>query len=573
MKRESLDTYIARFVAASVAVILVLIPFHAFLTVWLSSGIGHYTALRLWKECLLLLAGVGALYLLFTSMARRRQLRQDWLWRLIGLYGLVTVITGLVSYLAGSVTPKAVLYGELINLRPFVFLFVAWIAAYSAPWLYKQWHKLVLGPALVVVVIGLLQRFVLPYDVMKHFGYGPNTIGPYETIDHKTSYIRIRSTLRGANLLGAYSILVLGVVGSIKLAKKHAGAVVLMMIATLIVLYASGSRGAWLGAIAALAVLAWLRISNVRLRKLALFGVAGLVIVGGLTVFALRNNDFVQNTVFHTDEHSSSSVSSNSAHIAYSVTALKQIAHEPLGRGPGTAGQAGVYNTGHPARIAENNFLQIGQETGWLGLGLYVAILVLLAKRLWTRRQLPLAQLLLASLAGLSVMAMLMHVWADDTVAYLFFGLVGIALAQPSKQGHEKITKPSKKTFLQFMIFNLGGVMFFVVGYLAFVVLYGFFHWSWLPAKLLADFLGWTTNYIIQYFWAFREERLHHKHKTVMGKFTVISLVNLLIDYAIVGGLNWLGVSPFIGMIIAANFFTVWKWLWYKHWVFRAKAD
>ena len=56
------------------------------------------------------------------------------------------------------------------------------------------------------------------------------------------------------------------------------------------------------------------------------------------------------------------------------------------------------------------------------------------------------------------------------------------------------------------------------------------------------------------------------------GKFTVISLINLAIDYVIVGALNWLGVTPFLGLIIASQFFTLWKWLWYKRWVFKPKA-
>ena len=113
--------------------------------------------------------------------------------------------------------------------------------------------------------------------------------------------------------------------------------------------------------------------------------------------------------------------------------------------------------------------------------------------------------------------------------------------------------------------------MFFVVGYVTFVILYGLFHWAWLPAKILADFLGWSANFIIQYFWAFREEaKAQHTHK-VTRKFTAVSIMNLGIDYAIVALLAWSGVSPLIGLIIAANFFTVWKWLWYKHYVFARK--
>jgi putative flippase GtrA len=70
---------------------------------------------------------------------------------------------------------------------------------------------------------------------------------------------------------------------------------------------------------------------------------------------------------------------------------------------------------------------------------------------------------------------------------------------------------------------------------------------------------------------AFREERAGHKKHVVAGKFTALSLVNLGIDYLIVWLLKLAGVSPFIGLIIASQFFTFWKWFWYKKWVFSGK--
>ncbi len=131
--------------------------------------------------------------------------------------------------------------------------------------------------------------------------------------------------------------------------------------------------------------------------------------------------------------------------------------------------------------------------------------------------------------------------------------------------------RPTKKGVIQFGLFNLGGVAFFVIGYVTFVLLYGVLHWPWLPAKMLADLLGWSSNLVIQYFLAFREETKEQYAREVLGKFTTFSLVNLGIDYAIVAVLAWIGISPFIGLVVSASFFTVWKWLWYKHWVFRPK--
>lgn len=129
--------------------------------------------------------------------------------------------------------------------------------------------------------------------------------------------------------------------------------------------------------------------------------------------------------------------------------------------------------------------------------------------------------------------------------------------------------KPTKKGLLQFVYFNLGGVAFFVIGYLVFVLLYGLLHWYWFIAKGLADLTGWAVNYLIQHYLAFNETARQQGHKKVLKRYIPFSLFNVLIDYGIVGGLNWLGVTPFLGLWISSIFFTVWKWLWYKHWVFR----
>lgn len=129
--------------------------------------------------------------------------------------------------------------------------------------------------------------------------------------------------------------------------------------------------------------------------------------------------------------------------------------------------------------------------------------------------------------------------------------------------------KPSKKSIKQFVLYNFGGVGFFVTGYLVFSLLYGVFEWEWWQAKIIADLFGWTVNYLIQRFFAFRDESRAHTEKALFARFSFISLINVPLDYAIVGGLNWLGLTPFIGLFVSACFFTVWKFIWYKFWVFK----
>jgi putative flippase GtrA len=129
--------------------------------------------------------------------------------------------------------------------------------------------------------------------------------------------------------------------------------------------------------------------------------------------------------------------------------------------------------------------------------------------------------------------------------------------------------RPSKQSVRQFGLYNIGGLAFFIVGYTVFVLLYGILSWKWWVAKIFADLTGWSVNYLVQRFVAFRHESKHHSERAMLKRFSAISLVNVPIDYALVGGLKMLGVSPFLGLWLSSLFFTVWKFVWYKRWVFR----
>lgn len=435
------DRKIRHLSAGLILLILALVPFHAFLTVWGSSFVGHYTALRLWEEVVLFVLVCTSSYLLFRDKKIRSQLLRDWLVRLILVYAAFEVLAAAVALHAGSVNLKAVGYALVVDLRYQAFFLVTLFFAARAPRLKQLGPKIVLIPAVVVLVFGLFQRFFLPHDFLKHFGYNNATIPPIETIDHKLKYPRIQSTLRGANLLGAYLIIVWSVV----LGYLRRYYLLAASLAVLVVLFLSGSRGAWVGAFVAAFILGLLEIPGRRRKELTLVVAAAVVLIGVGGVFVLRHNDFVQNTVFHSDEHSTSNISSNTAHLDASRAAAKQVLREPFGRGPGTAGPASLYNSKEPARIAENNFLQVGQELGWFGLLLYIGFYILTGRHLWRRRNEPLARALFAAFVGLTCVAFLMHIWADETVAFLFWGLAGIALAPTLKTQNNRGKHAKKK--------------------------------------------------------------------------------------------------------------------------------
>jgi hypothetical protein len=61
---------------------------------------------------------------------------------------------------------------------------------------------------------------------------------------------------------------------------------------------------------------------------------------------------------------------------------------------------------------------------------------------LWYRRSEILARFLLASLAGITFVNLLSHAWADDTLAYLWWGLAGLAIAAHSPAGKRRSSRP-----------------------------------------------------------------------------------------------------------------------------------
>ena len=427
------DTLPAKLLAALVVIVLVAMPLYALLTVWLASLTGHYTALRLWKEVLLVIMAVLAAGLLTRRPDLRRGLwaqplirRTGWL---IRFYIALHVLIGGLALWHGDVTAKALGYALISNLRFLFFLTICVVAGtYYRDWFIANWKKLLLWPAAIVVGFGLLQFLVLPADFLKHFGYGLDTIKPYIAVDQKPEFARVQSSLRGPNPLGAYLVIIVtALTGLFFVRKTKYVRVAAALFATLIVLYGTYSRSAWIGALLAVLLLTW-ALSKPQARTWLTAAGAITLLIGAGTVFVLRDNDYVQNVVFHTDETSQAGASSNE-HRADAITnSTEDLVREPLGRGPGTAGPASVYND-NSARISENYFLQIGQEVGVIGLGLFAAINVMVGMLLWRARNEGIWPLImLASLVGISAVNLFSHAWADDTLAYVWWGFAGLSI-------------------------------------------------------------------------------------------------------------------------------------------------
>jgi len=131
--------------------------------------------------------------------------------------------------------------------------------------------------------------------------------------------------------------------------------------------------------------------------------------------------------------------------------------------------------------------------------------------------------------------------------------------------------RPTRHNIVQFLEYMVGGAVYFWSGYLIFALCYSGLHWNWLWAKIAADIVGWTLNYLVQRYWAFNNKGLAKREAATAGKYSLITILNLGLDYLIIWGLQQIGISPYTGFFISAGFFTVWNYLWYRFWVFYNK--
>lgn len=121
----------------------------------------------------------------------------------------------------------------------------------------------------------------------------------------------------------------------------------------------------------------------------------------------------------------------------------------------------------------------------------------------------------------------------------------------------------------QFIKYMIGGGVYFWSGYAVFAVCYSGFGWDWFPAKIAADIIGLSLSFFVQRYWAFHHPALAGKNVQITGKYVLVNGTNLIIDYLIIWGLKAVGISPYIGFFVAAGFFTIWNYFWYKTWVFN----
>ena len=385
--------------------LLIYVPFHAILSIWASSIFGHYTLARLFEEYILGVMLLIGIYLFIKDFKDQKKLFKDKLIILMVSYLALILIYFLLVY-------QTIYLFNKLNLKNKIDI-----------------SKLIMIPAFIVIAFGLLQVFVLPYNFLSHFGYSKDTILPYQTVNNNLKYIRIMSTLRGSNPLGVYLIFPISFLFIRLLNNKKDYKNYLYILASLVVLYFSYCRSAILGLIFSIAAIYYLNIKNNKMKRVFELCTVLVVIASSLSFVAFRNNSYFQNIVFHTQKNSAVKSTSDQGHSSALLSGIKEVIRHPLGNGVGYAGQASIYNY-HPAVISENYFLQIGEETGVIGLLLFIAIIILILFRLYKNKSDDFSKLMFGLTLAMITVCMLWFALSDETLCFIFFGLLAVTLSK-----------------------------------------------------------------------------------------------------------------------------------------------
>ncbi|HEY5267901.1 MAG TPA: O-antigen ligase family protein [Candidatus Saccharimonadales bacterium] len=427
---ESLAPRLVRVIKLTVLIILLVLPFHEFLTTWLASNFGHINLFRVWKEIVLVLITPIVIYLAYINKGLKKWLVKDRLITLIYLFTVIAIILGIVGYQQKHVNLAALGAGMIIDLRFFLIFIITLVISQYTDFFKKYWKQILIYPALLVILFGITQLF-LPIDFLRHFGYGPNTIPAFQTVDQQLTFHRIQSTLRGANPLGAYLVLITPIF--VFFSVRGLATRVVSSLLSLVALFFTYSRSAYIGLIVTIGIIFYyLKFEDhsfvTKYKKAVYYLLTGIILVVLAAFLILKNNSTFDNVFFHSSGNSKSSTSSNSVRLSSLTTNTKNMLEHPLGQGVGIAGPASTHNN-HPAKIAENFYIQIGQETGVLGLAVFIAINIIVGYRLFKKRDDPLSLLLFASLIGITIINMISHAWADDTLSLLWWAFAGVVLS------------------------------------------------------------------------------------------------------------------------------------------------
>lgn len=423
-------------------VLLALLPFHALGVTVLTRLVDGPNqppmgALALWKEVLLAAVLLLALVEIFRG-DRKKAMKLD-------RYDLCIVVLAaalaVATVLNGTDVGQA-FYGVRYDLVPLA----AFVVLRRVPWSEAFLQKLpvVLGGAVLAAVLYALVTAVLPASFFTWLGYSDlhslyvpgRPIAAFQQIGG-TDLRRLQGAMSGPNQFGIWLACLLPIVLALPNRKRRVLAP-LVLLAVLL----SFSRAAWIATAVIVFIHFWPFVRTLHARTVA-------IACTGVLAIAFSAMFFFPSVILR--------IESSADHLRNPLEAVGIMVREPLGRGLGSAGPAHnrvadacvfrgegedvswaaphqdlcVFVGGEQVQPVgrtcacplrpENWYLQLGVEGGWVAMFAFVALVILLIRRLWPTP--PAMGLLAVAIAGL-----FLHAWEDAAVAYTTWILCAIVL-------------------------------------------------------------------------------------------------------------------------------------------------
>jgi hypothetical protein len=409
--------FLDKFAFALVLILLALLPFHAFLYTWLHSFFWQQSFVvffQAWKEILLAILGLLA----FAKLLATHKIPQNKSF----LFALLLITLASLYLLRDGIFAQKV-YG-LRNATMFLLAFIAMQLFDFREGKLKRVKHIVLFCGRIVILFALLQKFILPSDFLKHFGYSevvsawlPNGNLPmYHLVEGNEDLIRLQATFSGPNQLGSYLLVILPLAIYEFWERRRSKGwwkwfLFSLVVAGFLALTFTFSRSAWLGGVAILvffAIREWRKNLPKKLKKKLLWG--GILGVATLAILGFSQAEFREIFVRN---------SSTFAHFERSREAFEMMLTHPLGIGLGET--AGVSQRFENPFTPENTYLSFALELGWLGGILFLAFLLTLLFETKKAKS-P----LFFSLLGIMIVMFFLHPLEDAPTALTLFLLLGM---------------------------------------------------------------------------------------------------------------------------------------------------
>ena len=416
----------------------VYLPLHIFLSQSLSLVTG---GLDIWKAAKDVVICVAVPFLLLLAY-KQGAFKDRFFKRFALLGGLYVLLYVLFLLFDNNADTQSAITASVYNTRPLGYLLLGYVVTNSSDGkVYaKNLVKTLLIMCLVVAGFGVAQYF-LPKDLLTHVGYSlERGVKPIFFIDDKPDFPRVMSTLRDPNSLGAF--LALPIVYSvyflfIKKGKHYWKQLsdnwlkVLLGLSVACLVFTFSRSGAITNVVALLTLLIVVTKQKASLvKKYAPLALVVLLIVASL--FAVFKNTYVvQNVLLHADSKTIQE-DPNELRLSLGKKVAEHIKQFPFGEGPGTAGLVSINNP-KGTQLTENYYLQIAYEVGIAGLILFIALYVLVLKKLHTVNS-DLSVIVFCTGIGLAVFSLLNHSWSNEALAYTWWAYAGCAVVVLKKE-------------------------------------------------------------------------------------------------------------------------------------------